>query len=954
MSREGMVYVMVELQDNVTDKDEVWSKIKHGLSQFKSQLPTGVLALIANDDFGDTSALLLSLESDSRSYRELEDYADILENKLRRLKSASGFRRYGTQKEQISVYLDRDKLAMYGISYKTLASSLYFQGLTTASGTLQTANGNMALHINPVYDSADEVAEQIIYADPSGSMVRLKDVATVKREYPTPTAYTENNGHRTIILSMEMREGFNVVEYGHKVDEILAEFQNEIPVDVSVQRIADQPKVVNISVTSFLRDLVIAIVIIILVMIILFPLRSALIAATTIPVTVFATLGLMYLLHIPLNTVTLAALIVILGMIVDNSVVVIDGYLEYLEQGISRWHAAVLSAKNYSGAIFLATLALCTVFIPTLAILTGIWYDFVHDFPLTFGIALMVSYVLAMFYIPILEFLLIKKKVKNKDKKFDLNTSIQNVYNSGLNWTFKHPWLSISGTFALVIVAVVIFLGLDQRMFPTADRDQFAVEIYLPTGTPVEETAVVVDSLSHILEQDNRVKSVTSFVGMSSPRFLTTYAPNLGGENYAQFIVNTASEDATVELLDEYAPKYSDYFPNAYVRFKQLDYQLAQIPIEIRLSGDDVGVLKNYADSIMTALSGMNCLVWLHNNFEAPQPAMEVKLNTTEASRLGIMRGLAELELTGYYADIPVGEVWNGDYAMSIVMKTQKDSSFDSPQSIQDKYISTLVPGRSVPLRQVAEVVPTWDEGQIVRRNGQPTISIFADVKRGYSEAKAQKAVDKVMNEKIVPHLPDGVRYEYGGMYETDNEVVPSIIAVVVIAVFIIFFFLLMKFKRIGVALAALLSLSLVLPGTSFGLWLSDTRLSLTCILGIISLFGITIRNTILIFEHAEDLRINHKHTARDAAYDAGKRRMVPIFLTSATTAIGILPMITAQTSLWTPMGIVIFWGTIFSMVLLVLTLPVMYWKIFQKVKLVDLAQKAKEKAAAVKHKKKA
>ncbi len=944
MSRDGMVYVMVELQDNVNNKDEVWSKIKHGLVQFKMQLPSGVLALIAQDDFGDTSALLIALESNTQSYRELDSYADQLEDQLRQLKSASNLRRYGTQKEQISVYLDRDKLAVYGINYKLLATSLFAQSLTTSSGIIETGDVNMPLHIAPIYDTENEVAQQIIYSDPKGNIVRLKDVATIKTEYPKAKSYALNNGKKAIILSMEMREGYNIVQYGKDVDKILKNFENSIPKDVTVQRIADQPKVVSTSVNSFLRDLVVAIIIIILVMMILFPFKSAVIASTTIPITVFTTLAFMYLLHIPLNTVTLAALIVILGMVVDNSVVVIDGYLEYLNKGYSRWHAAALSAKTYSGAIFLATISICAIFLPVLSIFTGIWYDFVRDFPLTFGISLMVSFILAMVYIPILEFLFIKKIPNAQKKKFNINTFVQNGYNKALEWTFRFPVITLATTLILIVIATVVFFNLDKRMFPYADRDQFAVEIYLPQGTPINHTTQVTDSLYTILSKDKRIKSITSFEGMASPRFQATYAPNLGGENYAQFIVNTSSNEATIAILNEYAPRYQNYFPNAFVRFKQLDYQLAQIPIEIRLSGDNIGQLKCYADSIISSLHHIDGLVWLHTNFENPLPTMEVNLHTTEATRLGVMRSLAELELTGYYTGIPVGTVWDKDYPLSIVMKTDKPANHDNPANIQDKYISTLIPGVSVPLRQIADVNPVWNDGQIVRRNGVPTITVMADVQRGYSENKVFKKVRKVMDNEIAPTLPNDIQYKYGGMYEGDNEIVPSIVEVLIIAVFIIFFFLLLKFKKIGVALAALISLALIIPGTSFGLWFSDVRLSLTCILGVISLFGITIRNTILLFEHAENLRVNKKMPARQAAYDAGVRRMVPIFLTSATTAIGIIPMITGNSSLWSPMGIVIFWGTIFSMILLVLVLPVMYWKIFDGVKIVDVRERFKNK----------
>jgi len=940
MSRDGIVYVMVELEDDVKNKVEVWSKIKHGLSLFKMQLPSGVLAVIANDDFGDTSALLIALESDTRSYRELEHYAEILEDKLRRLKSASNLRKYGTQKEQISVYLDRDKLAVYGINYKLIATTLFTQGFTTSSGMIETGDANMPLYLAPVYDTEKEVAEQIIYSDPSGNIIRLKDVATIKKEYASPKSYTLNNGKRAIILSMEMREGFNIVKYGKDVDEILQEFSTIIPDDVSIERIADQPKVVKNSINSFLRDLVIAVIVVILVMMILFPFRTAVIASTTIPITIFITLGMMYLFNIPLNTVTLSVLIIVLGMIVDNSVVVIDGYLEYIEKGMSRWRAAALSARSYSGAIFLATLAICIVFFPLLLILTGIWHDFVLHFPWTFGIALFVSFILAMLYIPIMEYWLIKKKANTDEKKFNLSKVVQNVYNSVLDWTFSYPYVTIGTTVAIVIISFVAFFNLDMRMFPYADRDQFAVEIYLPNGTPVEETQSVADSLYNVLTKDERVASITSFIGMSSPRFQTTYAPNIGGENFAQFIVNTNSNEATVELLDKYTSKYQNHYPNAFIKFKQLEYSLTQNAMEVRLSGDDISELKNYADTLMEAFSEIDDLVWIHTNYEEPLPAMEINLNTTEASRLGVVRGLAELELTGYYKGIPVGTVWEEDYPLSIVMKTAKESDYDAPIRVEDKYISTIIPGVSVPLRQVADVKPVWNEGQIVRRNGVRTISIMADVKRGSNEGQAFSAIRTIMDDKIAPTLPHHISYEYGGIYEGDREVIPMITKAIAVAIGLFFLLLLLNFMKMSVALTALLSLLLVIPGMVFGLWITGTPLSLTGLLGLIGLFGITIRNAIILFEHAENLRTKERVPAKTAAYEAGKRRMVPILLTSMTTAIGIIPMIISKSSLWSPTGITIFWGTIFGMILLVLTLPVLYWKLFDRVKIADIKDK--------------
>ena len=938
MSQDGIVYVMVELNDDVHNKDEVWSKIKHGIANFKSQLPAGVLAVIVNDDFGDTSALLITLESDDKTYRELEEYLDDLEGRLRRIESVSNLRRYGLQKEQISVYLDKDKLIAYGIDTKMLMTNLFTQGFTTAGGSIENDGMDIPIHFASTYDSEKEIAEQIVYSDTEGNIIRLQDIAKIVREYDQPDSYITNNGRKAILLSMEMREGNNIVEYGKEVDEVLADFQQSLPDDVHIERIADQPKVVHDSVSSFIRDLMISIVVVILVMMVLFPFRSAIVAATSIPISIFISIGIMYIVGIPLNTVTLAALIVVLGMIVDNSIIVVDAYLENLDKGMSRWYAAISSAKNYFGSIFLATLCICVIFFPLLVTMKGEFLDFLKNFPWTLTISLMMSLVLAMIFIPYLEYILIKKGLKtkntdNKKKKFNMLETVQRWYWHALDWTFRFPKLTIFGGIMTVVVACVIILNLKVRMMPFADRDQFAVEIYLPQGTSLSRTAEVADSVRHVLAADDRVKSVTSFIGTASPRFQTTYAPNMPSKHYAQFIVNTKSIEGARELLDQYADMYADYFPDAYVKFKQLDYQSVTTPIEIRFRGDDIALLKQSADSLMAAMREMKEFVWIHTNYEEMLPAVEIKLDPVEASRLGIQRAWAETEMMANYTGISAGTMWEDDYPLSVVLKADDKGEEPSLDKIEDQYISSPVPGISVPLRQIATIEPVWNNGQIVRRNGVRTLSVMADVRRGYNEGEAFSKIKQVMDSRIIPSLPDGVETEYGGAVESDAEITAPIVQGLTAAMFIIFMFLLFNFKKVSISAVSLVSILLCLLGAALGLWLTNTEFGLTCVLGIISLMGIIVRNAIIMFEHAEDLRIKHHFNARDAAYDAGKRRMLPIFLTSATTAVGVIPMIISNSSLWTPMGIVIFFGTILSMILVVTVLPVTYWKIFGNIK---------------------
>ena len=927
-SQNGMCYVMVELNDDVNDKDEVWSKVKHGLAAFKMQLPAGVAAVVTNDDFGDTSALLITLESDTRSYRELKGYMDDLSDRLRRIESVSNLRPYGVQQEQISVYADHARLAAYGIGEKTLSAALAAQGLTPLGGSVSNAETETPIHIAPSLAGEREVAEQIVWSDPEGHVLRVKDVARVVREYDDPDSYIRNNGHRCVLLSLEMQAGNNIVEYGREVDEVLHAFiEEELPADVSVQRIADQAKVVGDSVHSFLRDLFVAMAIIIVVMMLLFPLRSAIVAALTIPMSTFISVGMMYLCGIPLNTVTLAALVVVLGMIVDNSIVVIDGYLDYLGRGHSRWFAAVESAREFFPSLLLATICICMIFYPILFTMTGMMGDFLTWFPWTITINLMVSLLLAVMVIPFLEILIIPAVHVRRDGRRSFTDRVHDVYRRVLAWTFRHGWLAVSLGAASVVVSLLIATQLKFRMVPFADRDQFAVEIYLRPDTSLERTGAVADSVYRALRADDRVKSVTSFVGCSSPRFQMSYAPQIAGKNYAQFIVNTTSVDDTESILDEYADAWADRFPEAYVKFKQLDYQ--NVPsLEFRFYGSDIDSLRAAADRLMARMRQMPELQWVHTDYEDPRAIAEVRLDPVTASQLGITRTVVAANMALASGDVAVGSVWEGDYRLPVVLKRDARLGERSLSDIGDTYVSSPVPGVSVPLRQIADVEPAWSQSKIVHRNGMRCITVTADLKRGANAMRMTSRISRMLKDEIP--LPPGVETELGGAHEFDAETLPPIAAGLSISLVIIFFFILVNFRKFGITLVVMASMSLCLFGAMVGLWIADFTIGLTSVLGFITLLGMIVRNVILMYQHAEDKRKVCHWSGKLAAYDAGKRRMVPIFLTTATTAVGVVPMMLGGSTFWAPVGVTIFAGGIGSLILVVTILPVLYSKIYK------------------------
>ena len=924
-SMNGLCFMKVYFNPRLTNLAPIWNKVKHGVNAYKSQLPSGVVALIVKDDFGDASALLITLESNERSYRELQEYSDELADRLRRVKSVSNVRQYGEKKEQLSIYVDRERLAAYGIGQAALMSALSNEGFTTLSGNVSTPSTNIPLHLATTRHSEQEVMDHIIYSDATGKVVRVRDIAEVKREYDTSDSYIESNGKRCVLLSLEMTEGNNIVHYGKEVNKVIEKFRQEyLPADVDVLRITDQPKVVEASVQDFLVNLIESMIVIILVMMILFPLRSAIVAAITIPLSTFISVGIMYILGIPLNIITLASLIVVLGMIVDNSIVVIDGYLEYLGNGMDRKEAAVMSVKQYFMPMLLATVCICAIFYPILFTMTGEAGDVIGYFPATITICLMVSLVVAACIIPALNVRLIKKAKEKKSDKRDITDWVQDIYIVALKWTFKHPWLTIVSSIVLVVLTSLIFPTLKMRQFPFADRAQFACEVFLPSGVGLEETKSITEALRDSLSKDERVTSVTTFMGCSSPRFHTCYEPQLGGKNFAQLIVNTTSIETTFEMLNEYAPRLSNFWPGAYVRFKQMDY-LPVPTYEYRFYGNDLDSIQLAAERLMERMREMPELEWVHTDYDQPSPVVDITLDPITAPQLGITRTMAELQLALQTGKTQVATIWEGNYEVPVVLRDKQTEQMQIGD-IENLYLTpTAQPISSIPLRQVADVKTKWVPTDIIHRNGERCITVTAENKRGVLAAKVQNHIKDIL-DKDFP-LPAGVRAEIGGEPEKNLETVPEVALGIGIALVIIFFFLLFNFHRFGLTGICMTSIALSLPGAMIGLGIADITLGLTSLFGFITLMGIIMRNEILIFEHA-DQKIAEGMSVHDAAFDAGRRRMVPIFLTTATTAVGVIPMILGGSSFWMPVGITIFAGGIGTLLLVVTVLPVVYWKL--------------------------
>ena len=930
-SKDGFSYVYVVLRMHGVDSEKAWNKIRAGLPVLqKTQLPAGVLQTVLIDDFGNTSSLLIAVESQERSPRELELYAKQICSTLRTIPEMGKLRIMGQQTEEIAITIDPERLSAYGISPSVLEAQMALQGLRTLGG-MNDASGSLQVVIP--YQSEYEIQEQVVWSDPAtGATVRLKDIASVERRYQAPKQYVEFDGASCLILNMEMMPGNNIVEFGKEVDRQLAKAAVMLPPDIKFHRITDQPKVVNDSVVSFLRDILISILVVIAVMLILFPLRTALVAATGLPVCTAICLGLMYVTGIELNTVTLAALIFVLGMIVDDSVIVIDGYTNQLVRGHSRWYSAVVSTSLLFIPMSLATMAICGMFFPMTRIITGPLGEFVQLFPFAVLFALVASIFYATWVTPYLSYYFIRNRKAEELNRFEraqtkFFTWLQDGYKRILERCFEKPiivWCMLAGALG---IGIFLLSRLNLQLLPKAEREFFAVEIHLRDGAPLEESAAVADSLATILKSDPNVTSVTAFIGQSSPRFHAAYTPQTPAANYAQLIVNTKSSKATTQVIRDYSRRYENYFPNAFARFKQLDYQSAKNPLEIRVQGEDWDLMAPIADSIMRYMVRQPDLQGVHCDYNNMAASTRIVLKPDEATRLGITQTMLSLYLLQATQGATVTTLYEGSYAVPVVLYTAGVSTM-KPEELGAIQVPTAIPGIWVPLRQVATIEPAWHHTILERRNSVRTITIGSDLRGSTSQVTAEREIRKWIEANITD-LPEGVTISYGGLTEVNDMILPQIFWSIIAALAVMLVLLLYHFGKVGLALLTLSSAVLCVFGAMLGLWIFQLDISITAVLGVVSLIGIIVRNAIMMYEYAEDCR-KYKHMSyREAAFYAGLRRMRPVFLTSATTALGVLPMIIAATSLWMPMGVVICFGTIFTLPLTVTILPVVYWKVY-------------------------
>jgi len=924
ISRENLMVIYVEVSDKEKDPDAFWVKLRHGLNELRAGLPSGLVSLTADNDFGNTSALLIAVRSKTRTYRELEDCIRKLEEDVRAIPSVSRVTRYGVQREEIVVYLDNARLSRYGLKPITLAAALKPQSLVGYAGELDDGKFVRPLHVPASYRTENDLAEQIVYADPAGNTVRLKDVARIVRQYEEPLSFVRVNGQKGLVVSLEMQKGNNIVTFGKEVGRAVADFERSLPSDVTIDTISNVPQVVSKSIGDFMKEFGIAVLAVIAVTMILLPLRVALVAAATIPITILSTIGFLWTYGVELQLVSLACLIMVLGLVVDDPIVIIDNYVEKLDGGLPPRKAASRSVIQLFPSVFGATITIICCFIPLSFFMTGVGADFVRSMPPTVSTALIISLIVASLLTPIMCLALIKhglKQGKKNLKSFFLD-GLQSRYDRMVEQVFRWKKLVISAGILAFAAGLALLFSLPTQTFPKLERNQFAVEVTLPEGSSLAQTDAILKDLESQLLQDSRVKVVASFVGTSSPRFHTVYAPRFPSRDCGQLVVVTASNEATLEILDEYSRKTLGRYPSASVRWQQLEMHKYVDPIEIRLWGGDFTDVKRTAERIEAVLRPVPGIANVSNDYRQALQAVNVDVRRDEASRLGVPKAVLDYSLMTATKGVPVATVWEDDYPLGVRVKFDGLTNV-GPADISNLYVTSPLLGIAVPIRQLAELRPAWTGGDLVRRNGVRTLTVAAELDRNVYGSEIAKKIKPLLGRI---ELPPGLHMEYGGETDDIADIMTPVYRSMVVSIALIFLVLMFEFRSLKKAFLIMAIMPLSVFGAALGVLIAGYPVSLTAIIGLISLFGIVVRNGIIYVQYADELRRTQGYGVQEAAIAAGKRRMRPIFLTATAAAVGVVPMMLSRSSLWGPMASVLCFGLLFALVLSLIILPVLYY----------------------------
>ena len=917
-SRNGESIVIMELLDSSPAKEvpELWYQVRKKIGDIQYTLPSDVKGPFLNDEFGDIFGSIYAMTGDGFSLAELRRYAEAAKQRLVRLPDVAKVDLVGIQPEQITVTISTQRLATLGISPKNIAEALQNQNVVQDAGRLQTGDFSLPLRVKGDLKTLEEIQSLPLRAN--GRTLRLSDIADISRGYVDPPETTMHYaGKPAIGLAVAMKPRGDVLRLGEDLKHEMQALQNEFPVGVEVARVSDQPAVVKDSVGEFMRSFLEAVAIVLLVSFISLGFRAGLVVAVTIPIVIAATFLFMRWFGIDLHRISTGALIIALGLLVDDAMIVVEMMVRKLEEGLDRTRAAAFA---YSATVFpmlTGTLITATGFLPiaTAKSSTG-EYTFALFSVIT--LALLVSWVAAIFVTPLAGFHLLKKHTAEHHEAFD--TPFYLGLRGLIEWCLEHRKTVMLGTLGLFILGGVGMGLTEKQFFPSSNRVELLVQVWLPEGTAIRTTEREAARVETLLAKDQDVASYVTYAGYGSPRFFLSLDQQLFRPNFAQLVVLTKNLESRERVIKRLRKAFDDDFPGVRGRVQRVPLgPPVTYPVEFKVLGADLSTVKLLGDKVAQIMRTEPHLRDVHADWGFQSPVMHVDVDQDRARAAGVTSADITRTLHAVIEGYPMGQLREDDQLIDIVLR----SPVNERQAL-DNIANLNIPisnGGSVPLSQVAKVYQALEEPIIWRRDRDISLSVRADIVDGFQATDASMILDKKL-EPLRQQLPPGYRLEIGGDLGENSGAQASIAVGFPMMLAVMLGILMIQMKSVSRTLMVMLTAPLGIIGVAFALLLFHQPFGFVAMLGTIALGGMIMRNTVILIDQ---IRQDKESGLPDwvAIRESTVRRFRPIMLTSAAAILAMIPL--THSILWGPMAYAIMGGLIVATMLTVLFVPALY-----------------------------
>lgn len=903
-----------------------WEEARNMINDEWKSLPSGVQGPSINDRFDDVYGTIYALSGDEFSYEEKRQQAENLKRQLLSVPNVKKITLIGVQEKSLDVTINKDKLASYQVSTQQLLTALKQQSAMVPAGMVNTDTNNVYLRINGVFDSVDAVKNMPIRIN--NQTIRLGDIADVTMTYKDPSSpqfYYE--GKPAIGIAISMDAGANNIEFGKAIDTKLKELKTTIPAGLSLDQVSNQPHIVKESIGDFSQSLFEAIAIVLLVSFASLGIRTGIVVALTIPVVVSTTFVLMYENGIYLHKVSLGALILALGLLVDDAIIVVEMMSVKLEEGFNHWRAATFAYESTAFPMLSGTLITCAGFLP-LALAEGMVAEFTKSLSIVVFMALILSWIASVLVSPVLGYKIIENKAEKPESEWTrrdhimhrLKTVFYARFESLLHWSLGHHKAVLLLTLGAFILSLLSFPLIKQEFFPSSTRNEIIVSMQFPQSSSIDYTQNQAKSLDALLKDNEHIDHFTTYVGEGSPRFVLTLEPELPRANFMQTIIVTKSLEDRDALFKDLQDQLNDQYPSALInmQFVQIGPP-SKYPVMLRVSGPDASEVKTIANDVKAKMQEDKDLHNIAFDWPDTEPVAQIHIDPDKARLLGINSYAVSLHLQSLLSGTKSGEYYEGNQTIPVTFRLSGNENHNLA-ALSSLPIQTGN-GSYVPLSQIATISMSQEEGIIWHRNMMPTISIHANVGPGVlGNAKTKEIYNKLAEYR--QDLPTGYTIDLDGSAEKSVTAVQKLLVPMPIMLFAIMTILMFQLKRIALMFMALFTAPLGLIGVVLALNITRTPLGFMAILGIIALSGMIIRNSIILLDQIEIHRAEGQ-SAREAIINSATLRFRPIMLTAIAAILGMIPLMGSV--FWSPLAIAFSGGLLVATILTLIVLPVMY-----------------------------